>query len=155
MLNTKNLPMTYVNKDSSWRKLEHQWAVHFKISKLHWPNDVELELPADIIIHGTVNFNQLHTYTTYLSQENPPPQPIRTAWDKDGTIQYWYLAEDITSQMEILGVKDSFQYQIKSKGYNDITWQPAINLSKAKQILHDYKKQPEMEATKAKQTRKG
>jgi hypothetical protein len=54
------------------------------------------------------------------------------------------------------GVKGSYKYQIKWEGYDDdeMTWELATNLSKAKKMVDDYKKQHRLGETKVKQKRK-
>lgn len=63
MLSTKDLPITYANKDPSERKLQHPWAGLFKIIKYCRPNAVELELPADMMLHDTETISRLRKFT--------------------------------------------------------------------------------------------
>jgi len=59
MLSTKDLPMKYENHVPSRQNLQHSWAGHHKIIKFCEPNTVELELPADMIIHNTIIVSKL------------------------------------------------------------------------------------------------
>jgi len=141
MLSTQDLPITYVNKDPSRRKLQHPWAGPYKIIKFRGPNAVRLELPPDMTIYDTVNISRIKKYTVDRAREKPPTPPVWTVRAKDGTIQRWYDVKAITSHMRAPGVKGCYKYQIRWQGYddNEMTWEPAANLSKAKQMLDDYK----------------
>jgi hypothetical protein len=72
-------------------------------------------------------------------------------------IQRSYVVEAITSHKRAPGIKGGYKYQIKWAGYDDdeMTWEPAANLSKAKKMLDDYKKQHGLGETKVKRKRKG
>jgi hypothetical protein len=156
MLSTKDLPITNANQDPSRRKLQHLWARSYKITKFRGPNTVELELLADMMIHDTVNISRVKKYTAGRAQEKPPPPPVRTVRDQDGTIHCSYVIEAITPLKIAPGVQGGYKYQIKWKGYDDaeMTWAPAANLSKAKEMLNDYKKQHGLGEMKVKQKRR-
>jgi hypothetical protein len=115
-----------------------------------------LELPADITIHDTVNVSRLKKYTADPAREKPPPPTVQTIRDKEGTIQRLYVVEAIISQKWALGIKGGDYYQIKWEDYdnNEMTWEPAANLSKAKQMLDDHNKQYRLGETKDKRKRK-
>jgi len=70
-------------------------------------------------------------------------------------MQQSYVVEAIISHTWVLGVKGGYKYQIKCEGYDDdeMTWDPAANLSQAKRVLDDYKKQHKLGETKVKQNR--
>jgi hypothetical protein len=55
------------------------------------------------------------------------------------------------------GIKGGYKYQIKQEGYNDddMPWELAVNLSKAKLMLDNYKKQQGLGERKVKRKRKG
>jgi hypothetical protein len=108
-------------------------------------------------IHDTVNVSRLKKYTADLSQERPPPPPVRTVTDKDGSIQCSYVIEAIISHKKAMGIKAGYKYQIKWERYNDneMTWKPAANLSKVKQMLDDYKKQHSLGEMMVKRKLKG
>jgi hypothetical protein len=63
--------------------------------------------------------------------------------DKHGTIQHLYVVEVIVLHSTAPGVKGGYKFQITWEGYDDddMTWEAAANLSNAKQIFDDYKKQ--------------
>lgn len=76
--------------------------------------------------------------------------------DNDGMIQRLNIIVVITSHKRALGLKGGSKYQIKWKGYNmnEMTGKPAANLSNAKQMLDEYKKQYRLGETQVKQKRK-
>ena len=63
IFSTKALPISYANHDPSLWNLQHPWARPYNIIKFDGPNAVELELPADITIHNTVNISRNKKYT--------------------------------------------------------------------------------------------
>jgi len=71
-------------------------AEPYVIIKFNGPNAVELELPADMMMHETVNVSRLKKYTADRPRENPPPPPVQTAWEKDDTYQCSFVVEVIT-----------------------------------------------------------
>ena len=156
MLNTKDLPITYASQDPSRRKLQYPWAGPYRIIMFRGPNAVELELPKDMSIHDTVNVSRLKKYIADPTREKPPPPPIRAVMDKHGTIQRSYVVEAIVSHKKAPGIKGGYKFQIKWEGYDDddMTWEPAANLSNAKQILDDYKKQHGLGERKVKRKKK-
>jgi len=143
MLSTRDLPITHANHDPSRRKLRHPWAGPYKIIMFRGPNAVELDLQVDMTIHDTVNVSRLKKYTADCAREKPPLPPVRSVRDQDGMIRHSYVVDAITSHMRALGVQGGYQCQIKWDGYDDdkMTWEPAPNLSKAKQMLDDYREQ--------------
>jgi len=62
---------------------------------------------------------------------------------QDGKIQHSYVVEVITWHKQATGVEGGYNYQIKWEGYDDheMSWEPAANSSKAKEMLNDYRKQ--------------
>jgi len=52
-------------------------------------------------------------------------------------------------------IKVGYKYQITREGYDEITWEPAINLSYPLQMLDEYKTQHGLGEMKVKQKRKG
>ena len=143
MLNTKDLEITYASQDHSCWKLQHQWAGPYRIIKFQESDTVELELPNDMTIHNTVNISRLKTYIADLIWEKSPPSSIQAVMDKHGMIQHSYVVEVFVIPKKAPGITGGNKYQIKWEGYDDynMTWEPAANLSNAKQILDDYKKQ--------------
>jgi hypothetical protein len=107
-------------------------------------------------IHDTVNVSRLKKYIADPTREKPPPPPVRAVMDKHGTIQRSYVVEAIVSHKKAPGVKGGYKFQIKWEGYDDddMTWEPAANLSNAKQILDDYKKQHGLGERKVKRKKK-
>jgi hypothetical protein len=63
--------------------------------------------------------------------------------DKPGLTEHLYVIEAIVSHQTAPGVKGGYKFQIQCKGYDDVnmTWEPAANLSNAKQILDNDRKQ--------------
>jgi hypothetical protein len=94
-------------------------------------------------IHVTVNVSRLKKYIADPTREKPPPSPVLAVMDKHGTIQCSYVTEAIVLHKKAPGVKGGYKFQITWEGYDDdnMRWEPAANLSNAKQILDDYKKQ--------------
>jgi hypothetical protein len=109
-----------------------------------------------MMIHDTETVSRIKKYTADQAPEKPPPPPVWTVRDKDGTIQRSCVVEAITSHKRAPGVKGGYKYQIKWEGYDDdeMTWKPAANLSKAKEMLNDYKKQHGLGEMKVKQKRR-
>jgi len=62
ILCTKDLLLTYVNQDPSWRVLQHQWTKSYKNIQFCSANAVKLELPADFTIGETVNISRFKKY---------------------------------------------------------------------------------------------
>jgi len=120
--------------------------------KFCWPNAVEQELLADMTNYDTVNNIRLKMYTADWASEKPPPPQGQTVQDTDGTIQHAYVVEAFTLHKRALAVNGGYRYQIKWEGDNndEVTWEPAANLWKPKQILFDYKKQHRLGETKVK-----
>jgi len=105
--------------------------------KFNGTNAVELELPADMTIHDTLNVSRIKKYTADQVPEKPAPPPDWTVGDKDGTILHSYVVEVITSHKRATGVKCGYKYQIKWEGYDDdeMTLEPAAIHSKQRKCL--------------------
>jgi len=141
MLSTKDLTITYTDLDPSRRKLKHPFAELYKIRQFCGPNAVKLQLTADMNIHDTANDSRLKKYTADPVSGKPPPHPVKTVRDDDVTIHFSYVMEEFTSHKRALGVNSGFKYQIKWEGSNndEMTWEPADNLTKVKPMVEDYK----------------
>jgi hypothetical protein len=72
--------------------------------------------------------------------------------DNDGIIHHSNIIVAIAVHKQTLGMNGGYKYQIKLEGYNmnKMTWKPAANLSNAKQMLEEYKKQYGLGYTKVK-----
>jgi len=118
-------------------------------------NAVKLDLPTYMMIHDTVNVSRIKKDTAVEARGKPLPPAVLTVRDKDGMIQRGYVIEAITSHKRALGVIRGYKYQSKWDGYDnkEITWDPAANISKAKQMLDDNKKHG-LGETKVKRKRK-
>jgi len=119
------------------------------------PDSVELELLAHMIVHNTVNISRLKKYTADWLWEMAPPPPLQMIWDKDGTSQCWGTMEGITSHKRSPDVKGSYIFHIQWEGYdNEVSWEPAANLAKAKQMIADYQEHHRLGETKVQWKRK-
>jgi len=93
---TRVLLIIYTNYSPSWQKLQHLSAGPYKTITFFGPSTVELELTEDMNIRHALNVSRLKKFTTDWAWQKPPPPPIRTVWDTDGTIQHSYFVEAIT-----------------------------------------------------------
>jgi len=124
------------------RKLAHLFCGPFPIKRVVNPNAYELELPAHMHIHSTVNISHLRPYrdgraafpdrpaSTGLAR--PPPEAV------DPTGAETYVVERILSQRGA-GAKAKYLVLWKGYAYTDATWEPLGSLSRAQQALEEFR----------------
>ena len=105
MMNTRDLPITYMNQLCSRYKVQHQCVGHKKISMFCWLNAVRLDLPANLMIHDPIQIIWLNWCMVGGEYSEPHPSPIRTVTGQNGHIWCPYCIEAITTHMYALGIK--------------------------------------------------
>ena len=124
------------------RKLAHLYCGPFPIKRVVNPNAYELELPAHMHIHSTVNISHLRPYrdgraafpdrpaSTGLAR--PPPETV------DPTGAGVYEVERVLAQR---GAGANAKYLVLWKGYayTDATWEPLSSLTGAQHALEEFR----------------
>ena len=123
------------------RKLAHLYCGPFPIKRVINANAYEIELPAHMHIHSTVNISHLRPYLdgraafpdrpASIGLARPPPE----AADPTGAE---YQVERVLAQR---GAGANAKYLVLWKGYSytDATWEPLSNMTKAQEALEDFR----------------
>jgi hypothetical protein len=140
VLLSHKLLRTAASRVAGSKKLRGKYSGPFKISRKVSPTAYQLDLPANIRIHPTVNIEYLkpyHASPAHLGQRDAPsdPDPVLTA---DGIEEY----EVDRVLAHRYNAKNGFSYLVSWKGYalHDATWEPESNLENATATLDEYKR---------------
>ncbi|GHJ89142.1 hypothetical protein NliqN6_5544, partial [Naganishia liquefaciens] len=127
-------------KASASQKLHGKYSGPFQIIRKISPTAYELDLPANIKIHPTVNIEylkQYHASPEHLGPRNAPVRPdaILTS---DGSSEY--EVERILAHRQ--DPRKGFAYLVLWKGYglHDATWEPERNLANALDVVREYRR---------------
>lgn len=140
VLLSHRLLRTSASRAAGAKNLRGKYSGPFMISKKISPNAYQLDLPAHIRIHPTINIEYLKEYhksPVHLGPRDAPsdPDPVLTS---TGTEEY--EVDKILSHR--LHPSRGTSYLVAWKGYalHDATWEPESNLENAMAILNDYKR---------------
>jgi hypothetical protein len=138
VLLSHKLLRTAASRVAGSKILRGKYSGPFTISRKVSPTAYQLDLPANIRIHPTVNIEYLkpyHASPAHLGQRDAPtnPDPVLTAdggeeYEVDRVLAHRYNA------------KDGFSYLVSWKGYalHDATWEPEGNLQNARDAINQY-----------------
>jgi transposase InsO family protein len=124
-------------KHGSW-KLHKKWLGPYKILRMHGPNAAELELPATMKIHPTVNISMLQKFrqsADFGQRTEPPPDPVLVEGQEE------FEVEDILDRrVRTYGKGQREEYLVLWKGYPvwEATWEPKANLANAAERVHAF-----------------
>ena len=145
MLSTANLPKT--------TGLQPRWIGPFTVQQVVSQNAYQLELPAVMKIHPTINVSQLKPYHRSQPAAFPDrpviqPPPLRVFENDDEEHE---VEEILGHRMhrKRRGDTPRREFLVKWKGYpaSDATWEPESHLESAPEILQDYKNnQPDLQS---------
>ena len=143
MLSTANLPKT--------TGLQPRWVGPFKVQQVVSQNAYQLELPASMKIHPTINVSQLKPYhrsqpAAFPDRPVTRPPPLRLFDNNDEEHE---VEEILGHRMRRMrrGHTSQREFLIKWKGYPayDASWKPESHLDSAPDMLESYKKnQPDL-----------
>jgi hypothetical protein len=155
VLISHKLLRTAASRVSGAAKLRGKYSGPFRILKKVSPTSYQLDLPANITIHPTVNIEYLkeyHASPDRLGRREAPsnPDPVMTT---DEINEY-----EVDRILAHRHHKNRISYLVLWKGYgmHDATWEPEENLSNAQDALQAYAAQlfgPPAQQTKARRQR--
>jgi hypothetical protein len=138
VLLSHKLLRTAASRVAGARNLRGKYSGPFQITKKVSPTAYQLDLPAHIRIHPTVNIEYLKEYhpspSRFGAREAPSnPDPILTT---DGVEEF--EVERVLSHR--FHPRNGYSYLVAWKGYalHDATWEPESNLTNTKEILDEY-----------------
>ena len=114
-------------------KLRRQWVGPFAVTKVVSPVAYKLDLPQGWKIHPTFHVSNLRRYLRseeFVREVQPPPPDL-----VEGVLEY--EAEGILRHK---GKGAQRRYLVLWKGYpvTEATWEPAVNLEHAPEVLEEY-----------------
>ncbi|GHJ84924.1 hypothetical protein NliqN6_1326 [Naganishia liquefaciens] len=120
------------------QKLHGKYSGPFQIVRKVSPTAYELDLPANIKIHPTINIEYLKEYHASPERLGPRDAPLRpdALLTSDGSAEY--EVERILAHRH--DPREGFTYLVLWKGYglHDATWEPESNLINARDVVREY-----------------
>ena len=129
---------TSISRTAGSRKLRGKFSGPFSIIKKVSPTAYQLDLPANIRIHPTINIEYLKAYHASdprLGQRDAPTNPDPTL--TSGNVE-WYEVDRILAHRR--HGRTGWAYLVAWKGYavHDATWEPEANLDDARDAINAY-----------------
>ena len=128
---------TALSRSAGSNKLRSKYSGPFRIAKKVSPTSYQLDLPANIKIHPTINIEYLkeyHASPEHLGDRGEPsnPDPIMT---EGGNEEY-----EVERVLDHRKGKNGLAYLVAWKGYalHDATWEPFANLQNSGDLLAQY-----------------
>lgn len=149
MLSTKHLKEQGRDSQAGAAKLGAKWTGPFKVKGSPNANAYTLELPSHMRIHPTVNIEQLKPYwdggaefRTRVRQEQSRPDAVYT--EDNGAEVFEVEAIRAARANHKRGRRE---WLVKWRGWPEAesTWEPAVNLAGAEQLLQEFDAQQEEE----------
>jgi hypothetical protein len=134
-LDTKDLPITYANVNTTQHKLVHRYiGPNQTLQTLG--NTVKPDTPNDITIYDTVPVSRVKLDHTDDSKVARPPPPLQVQTSCTGTR---YVVESIP-KYHTHSAGTSWEYELKWEDWdeNDNTCEPEEIMAKAKEMVKKY-----------------
>ncbi len=116
------------------RKLENCHAGKYRVKRIISNHAVKLDLPNDLHVHPVSHVNLLEPAATddpHPGHVQPPGPPIEV----DGETKY-----EITAivDSQLFGRTKKLQYRVQWRGYLELNWEDAPNITNAIDLLHKF-----------------
>ena len=116
------------------RKLENCYAGKYHVKKIVSNHAVKLDLPSDLHIHLIFQVNLLKPAATddpHSGYVQPPGPPIKV--DRETEYEITAIVDS-----QLFGKTKKLQYRVQWTGYAELSWEDALNITNAADLLHDF-----------------
>ena len=125
-LSTKNLQTKRLCQELNMR-----WAGSFKVKQVINPYAYELDLPRAYGVHSVFHVNLMNPVVT---------DPLEGHWQEPSSLilinreEKWLMKEILDAQK----IRRSLNYLIKWVEFNNLTWQPAADITHSSELLQEF-----------------